>query len=321
MYEEIFAAFGLIAGLALLAFSSDKAVKHSVNIASTLGISPIIIGLTIVSLGTDSPEIMNSIISSAVGHGDLNVGDSFGSILAQISLFLGLYALFSKNVLKVKRDEITIIGACEVLALIASVSMVEKGYISRINALSLLASWPIFMLIIWRVTKKEQIESITTNNKQNTNQKIFNHLLIAILGFIGVAVGAFVVVNSVITLAAGLLIPEYLISFFIVAIGTSLPEFAVELTAVRRNQYEVAILDAIGSFIIDAGFSIGIGPLLFPVTVSGELAGTTGLYAMLVSIIVFSVLALREKLDKKAGLLFIILYLIAYIMLYTRIFI
>jgi cation:H+ antiporter len=260
---------------------------------------------------------MNSIVSSAVGHGDLNVGDSFGSILAQISLFLGLYALFAKKALKVKRDEIMVIGACEVLALIASVSMVEKGYISRFNALTLVASWPIFMLIIWKVTEKEHVESEVVH----TNQKMLNHFLIAILGFIGVAAGSFVVVNSVITLSAGLHIPEYLISFFVVAIGTSLPEFAVELTAIRNNQYEVAIGDAIGSCIIDAGLSIGIGPLFFPVTVSGGLAETTGLYAMLVSIIVLSTLALREKLDKKAGVLFIALYLISYIMLYTRTFI
>jgi len=299
-----------------LAFCSDKAVKHSVSIASALGVSPLIIGLSIVSLGTDSPEIVNSIVSSAVGHGDLNVGDSFGSILAQISLCLGLYALLSKKLIKVKRNEIMVIGACEVLALITSVSMVEKGYISRFNALSLVASWPIFMLIIRKVTEKEHVESVAVN----TNQKMRYHFIIAILGFIGVAAGSFVVVNSVITLSAGLHIPEYLISFFVVAIGTSLPELAVELTAIRKNQYEVAIGDAIGSCIIDAGFSIGIGPLFFPITVSGGLAETTGLYAMLVSTIVLTTLALREKLDKKAGVLFITLYLLSYILLYMHTF-
>ena len=97
----------------------------------------------------------------------------------------------------------------------------------------------------------------------------------------------------------------------------SLPEFAVDLTAIRKKQYEVAIGDAIGSCIVDAGFSIGIGPLFFPIAVSGRLAETTGLYALLVSIIVLSTLALREKLDKKAGLLFIILYVLSYVMLYA----
>ena len=309
MFEAIFAISALLVGLALLIFSSDKAVEHSISIASALGISPLMIGLLIVSLGTDLPEIANSIVSSAVGHGDINVGDSFGSVLAQISLMLGLLPFFG-GTLKVKRDEIMVIGACEVLALIAAVSMVEKGYISRMNAVFLVASWPILMLIIKKVMKKEPAVA-------RTSRRLPYHFVIVVLGYMGVAAGSFVVINSVITLSAALHFHEYLISFFVVAIGTSLPELVVDLTAIRKKQYEIAIGDAIGSCIVDAGFSIGIGPLFFPIAVSGGLAETTGLYALLVSIIVLSTLALREKLDKKAGALFIILYSLSYVMLYA----
>jgi len=309
MLETIVAIAALISGLALLIFSSDKAVEHSVSIASALGISPLMIGLLIVSLGTDLPEIANSMISSAMGHGDINVGDSFGSVLAQISLMLGLLPFFG-GTLNVKRDEIMVIGACEVLALIAAVSMVEKGYISRMNAVFLVASWPILMLIIKKVMKKEPAVA-------RTGRGLFYHFVIVVLGYMGVAAGSFVVINSVITLSAALHIHEYLISFFVVAIGTSLPELVVDLTAIRKKQYEIAIGDAIGSCIVDAGFSIGIGPLFFPIAVSGGLAETTGLYALLVSIIVLSTLALREKLDKKAGASFIVLYLLSYVMLYA----
>jgi len=309
MFEAIIAIAGLIMGIALLIFSSDKAVEHSVSIASALGISPLMIGLLIVSLGTDLPEIANSIVSSAVGHGDINVGDSFGSVLAQISLMLGLFPFFG-GTLKVKRDEIVVIGACEVLALIAAVSMVEKGYISRMNAVFLVASWPILMLIIKKVMKKEPAVA-------RTDRRLSYHFVIVVLGYTGVAVGSFIVINSVITLSAVLHIHEYLISFFVLAIGTSLPELVVDLTAIRKKQYEIAIGDAIGSCIVDAGFSIGIGPLFFPIAVSGMLAETTGLYALLVSIIVLSTIALREKLDKKAGVFFIVLYLLSYVMLYA----
>jgi cation:H+ antiporter len=263
------------------------------------------IGLIIVSLGTDFPEITNSIISSAFGHGDINVGDSFGSILAQMTLVLGLLALVGGR-FKVRREEIIVMGACLLLALIASVSMVEKGYISWINAVFLVASWPLLMLITKNIMKKPSVTP-------HTGQKPSFHLMLAILGFIGVAIGSYIVISSVIALSAVLHVPEYLISFFIVAIGTSLPELVVDLTAIRKKQYEIAIGDAIGSSIIDAGFSIGIGPLIFgEITVSGRLAETTGLYALLCSFVVISVLALRKKLDAKAGVLFIILYLLAY---------
>jgi cation:H+ antiporter len=305
--EIILAVSTLLAGIALLAYSSDKAVNHSVSIASRLRISPFLIGLMIVSLGTDLPEIFNSIFSSAAGHGDINVGDSLGSVLAQMTLMLGLIAIFGRAI-KVKRNEIIVVGACELLALIAAVSMVEKGYISRMNAIFLVASWPLLMLIVKNVLKKDYEVS-------NVDGGQFLHVVVAILGYAGIAVGAYVVINSVITLSTLLHLDEYLISFFLVAIGTSLPELAVELTAIRKGQYEIAIGDAIGSSIIDAGLSIGVGPLLFPITVSGRLAETTGLYALLASFLVILTLALRERLDKKAGIFFIILYGLSYAVL------
>lgn len=311
MLDFVLAVAALLSGLALLIYASDKAVEHSINVASILKISPLMIGLLIVSLGTDLPEIANSLFSSFRGHGDINVGDSFGSVLAQISLMLGIYALLAREVFKVRRDEIIVVGACEIPALIASIAIVEKGYISWINAVFLVASWPLIMLIVRRTIKQE------SPPVANRNRGLFYHLMIVALGYAGVAVGSYVVVESIITLSSELKIHEYIISFFIVAIGTSLPELAVDLTAVRKKQYEIAIGDALGSCIVDAGFSIGIGPLFFaPVKVSGRIAETTGIYALFVSAIVLATLALREKVDRKAGILFVALYLFSYVTLY-----
>jgi cation:H+ antiporter len=307
--DIILAVSAFLGGVALLAYSSEKAVKHSVSIASALGISPLMIGLVVVSLGTDLPEIVNSITSSAMGHGDIAVGDAFGSVLVQITLILGLVALLG-GAFKVKRNEIAVIGACELLALIASVSMVEKGYISRMNAIFLVVSFPLLMFIVKNVMKNEY-----TIPQGDT--KLFRHFVVAIIGYVGIAIGAYLVVNSVVALSAGAHIPEYLISFFVVAIGTSLPELAVDLTAVRKKQYGIAIGDAIGSCIVDAGLTIGIGSLFFPITVSARLAETTGLYALFASIAVLLVLAVRQKLDRKAGVFFIILYGLSYSILFV----
>jgi cation:H+ antiporter len=79
--EAIIAVVALIAGIALLIYSSDKAVLHSISIASALRISPLMIGLVLMSIGTDLPEIVNDIMSSALGHGDITIGDSLGSVL------------------------------------------------------------------------------------------------------------------------------------------------------------------------------------------------------------------------------------------------
>ncbi len=189
-------------------------------------------------------------------------------------------------------------------------SIAKTGYIGGMNALFLVASWPIFMLITRKVTAKNVTEK--EHAVPRTDRRPSYHFVVASLGFIGVAIGAYVVIQSVITLSAAVDVPEYLISFFIVAIGTSLPELVVDLTAIRKKQYELAIGDAIGSCIVDATLSCGIGPSLFAIKVTGELALITGSYAILASIVVILTLALREKVDRKAGALFIFLYLFSY---------
>jgi cation:H+ antiporter len=310
--EMVFAIAGLILGIALLVYSSNKAIEHTMQIALEWGITPFVTGLILVSIGTDFPEIVNSIVSSSIGHADISVGDSLGSVLTQMTLIIGLLPLLGKK-FKVDRKKIAIIGACEVLALILAVSIAEKGYITRINALFLVASWPIFLLLIRNATTKKSKEN--RGPSKIPVKKHFSHLLVAALGFIGVSIGAYVVVQSVIQLSAAFHVSEFLISFFILAIGTSLPELVVDLTAIRKGQFELAIGDAIGSCIVDASVSIGIGQLLFPQIISGQTAMITGLYAIFGSIIVIIALALRKKLDKKAGALFILIYLLSYVLL------
>ena len=301
----------LAGGILLMTISSDKAVKHSVILASALGISPLMIGLIHVSIGTDLPEIVNSIVSSALGHGNINAGDSMGSVLTQLTLVLGLLPFFGSS-FNVKRKEVLIMGACEILSLMLAISIVEKGYISRINALFLVGSWPIYMLITKILTGRSIQKN--TDSMQITRGKIY-HVTVSTLGFVGVAIGAYVVVESVIMLSADFKIPEYLISFFLVGIGTSLPELAVDLTALRKKEYEIAIGDIIGSCIVDASLSIGIGQVFFPQTVSGELASSTILYTIFASFVVICILALRERVDKKSGIIFIALYLLSYVVL------
>jgi cation:H+ antiporter len=274
------------------------------------------IGLVLASIGTDLPEIANSIVACWSGHGDIDVGDSLGSVLTQITLILGIIPFLGRK-FKVKRREVLIIGAFEILALILAVSVALTGF-TREKALLLIVSWPIFLLII----RKTTAETIVKEKKlqPQTRRHYLFHLLIAALGFVGVAIGGLAVVQSVIILSTQLQVPEFFISFFLVAIGTSLPELVVDLTAIRKQQYEFAIGDIIGSCIVDATVSISIGQLLFPTAVFVEAPARSlslAVYAIVASAIVVSTLALREKVDKRAGALFIVIYSVAYILLYV----
>ncbi len=313
MFELMFWMAVLVIGTVLMVLSSDKAVEHSVFFASALGISPLMIGFTLVSLGTDLPEIINSLLSSAIGHGNINVGDSIGSVLTQLTLVLGILTFFGPS-FKVKRKEVLITGSSLILALMLIISIVEKGYISRINALFLIFSWPIYTLLTRSVIGQDP-PSFQEEMQTRKNKKL-HHIVIAVLGFIGVAVGAYAVIQSIIALSATFRIPEYILSFFLLAIGTSLPELAVDLTALRKREYEIVIGDIIGSCVIDASFSIGIGQVFFPQTVSGEIAALTILYTLLASFLVILTLAARQKLDKKSGVFFIGIYSLSYLFLF-----
>lgn len=315
MFEIIVAFFILIGGVVIIIFSSQFAVKNSALLATALGISPLIIGVTLVSIGTDISEIFNSIISCSLGHGDIDVGDSVGSDLTQLTLVFGLLPLIC-GAFHVNRKDIIILGSCEVLSLLLIFSVVEKGYITRLNALFMVFSLVIYFWLIFSANKESimhRVELIETT--QPTKSKKFL-LLFAAIGFGGVTIGSYAIVNSVIYISQALIIHEYIISFFILSIGTSLPELVVDIHALRHGHHSIAIGDIVGSCIVDSTLSIGIGQVFFPQAVSAELAIPTVLYTLAVSLIVIVVIAVRQKMDKKAGVFFIFLYAMAFVFLF-----
>ena len=318
MFEFVFALLFLIGGISIIFFASNIAVKHSAILASALGISPLIIGISLVSIGTDLPEIFNSIISCSLGHGDIDVGDSVGSILTQITLVFGLLPIICGS-FKIDRKEIIILGACQILGLIVIYAILEKGYFTQLNAIIMVGSLVIYLIIISSVTKESILERVDLIEKTDTTRSIPFHIIIAFLGFIGVAIGAYAIVQSIITLSSIFHVHEYIISFFIASLGTSLPELAVDVSAIRKKHYKIATGDIVGSCIVDSTLSIGIGQVLFPQAISAELAVPTVLYTIFASFIVFIIVAVKKKMDKKAGIAFIILYLFSYLLLFILI--
>ena len=319
MIQLLWAILTLIGGIALIIYCSMKAVKHSAILAAALGVSPLIIGITLVSLGTDISEIFNSLMSSALGHSDINVGDSVGSDLTQLTLVFGILPLVA-GMFYINRRDIVILGACEVLSLILIFTIVEKGYITRFNGILLVGSLGIYIWLIYNANKESILQRVEMIEKIEAPKSKKFHILIAALGFGGVALAAYMVVESVIILSSVLNIEEYLISFFIVALGTSLPELAVDINALRLGHHQIAIGDIVGSCIVDSTLSIGIGQVVFnqnPNYITASLAVPTVLYTLIASFIVFITIAIRKKIDKKAGIFFISLYLISYILLFT----
>jgi len=319
MIEILLAALALIGGIALIISSSMLAIKHSAILAFALGITPLIIGVTLVSIGTDIAEIFNSLMSCALGHPDIDVGDSTGSSLTQLTFIFGILPLVA-GVIYVHRKDIIILGACEILALVLIFTVVEKGYITRFNGILLVGCLGIYIWLIYNANKESILQRVEMIEKIKAPKSKKFHLLLAVLGFGGVTLAAYMIVESVIIISNLLNIHEYIISFFIVAVGTSLPELAVDINALKLGHHQIAIGDIVGSCIVDSTLSIGIGQVVFnqnPNYITARLAVPTVLYTLCASFIVFIIIATRKKIDRKAGILFISLYFLSYIFLFT----
>ena len=304
-----------IGGIGLIAISSDIAVKHSATLASQLGISNLVIGVTLVAIGTDISEIFNSLIASSMGHADINVGDSIGSSLTQLTLIFGVLP-FICGVFRVRRKEFLILGACNILALIVVYTVVEKGYITRLDAIFMVGSLVAYFFIIYQVTKNSIIEHIDLVITKDDKSKKY-HAIMAAIGFLGIAISSYAIISSIVYISLELGIEEFIISFFFLSVATSLPELAVDITALKKKHYNIAIGDIIGSCIVDCTLSIGIGPIFWPQEVSAELAVPAVLFTIFASLIVIIVVSTRQKVDKKAGALFISLYVLSFIVLFS----
>ncbi|TXT61265.1 MAG: Inner membrane protein YrbG [Promethearchaeota archaeon] len=311
----IFIAFLILIGsIILMIFSSNVAVKHSAALASSLGISSLIIGITLVSIGTDVSEIFNSIISCALGHGDIDVADSVGSDLTQLTLVFGLLPIICGSFM-VNRKQFLIIGSCEVLSLILIFTVVEKGYFTRLDALFMMLSFIFYMMVTYNVTKSDMLTKVDLmihEDHDHSFKRRVHFLVFAIIGFGGVTISSYLIVQSIIYLSTRFNISEFILSFFLLSIGTSLPELSVDITALRKKEYTLAIGDIIGSCIVDSTISIAIGQFLFPQSVSAHLAIPAILYTIIASLIVIIVVSKRQIMDWKSGILFITIYIIGF---------
>ncbi|MEN8040228.1 MAG: hypothetical protein ABFR95_01890 [Actinomycetota bacterium] len=302
------AAFAVAGGFTVTVFASRRAVASAVQIAAGTRIPPFVIGITLLSIGTDLPEIANSIIASVSGHGDVNVGDSVGSAATQTTLVLGLLPILG-GAFVCGRKRITTIGAATVGALVFGAFLMADGTLSRADALLLIAAWLAGSALAWLKLPRSGEPALPVAATLRPRQ--FGMLA----GALGVVIlGASSAVWGLTRIAEVLSTPEYLIAFFVASIGTSLPELGVGLSAIRQGQHDLAIGDALGSSFADSTLSIAAGPLIAPIAVSTRLVVTGSLAAAAVIAVVVALLSIRRRHDWMSGGVLILLYVGFYLL-------
>lgn len=299
----------LVFGLAVALGASRRAVAHASILAFGLRIPPFIIGVTLLAIGTDLPEIANSIVASVTGHGDVNVGDSIGSTVTQVTLILGLLPLVGGSFIA-GRARVMVTGTLTVVALGIGAALLRDGYLSRADGAILVAAWLLSSIIVWRNAPPAAQPAITVPGRRRSRHAI------AALGYLVlVGAGATAAVQAFVQLAEAFSVPEYLMTFFAASIGTSMPELMVDLTALRRGQRDLAVGGIFGASLVDATLSIGIGPLLAPTLVDSTLAVRGSLWAMAALATVTVLLTVVKRHDWKTGLVLLGVYAATYVVL------
>jgi cation:H+ antiporter len=303
--------FGLIFGIVILFYSSEFSVDKMISIAQFFKISLFLIGFIVSSIGSDLPEIFNSVISAYLGHGGVSVGDSFGSVLSQITLVLGLIPFFC-SFCRLIPSTFFLVGLTEVVLVTISVTLSLDGVLTRLEGLSLILLWGLSMLILRRFGEEQLIleEGETLSEPEESLSRLIG---LTLLGFAGIGVGSYLVVESVINISRVFGVSEFLVSFFIVSIGTAMPELVVSISAIRKRHFELAVGDIIGSCIVDATLAVGLGPFLFPITFDNSAMLYTGAYAIIASFIVVSLLSYKGVNDRTSGGIFLLVYLLSWI--------
>lgn len=306
----VLAVLAVVGGFVSAVAASRVAVTNTVDLAAGTRIPRFVIGFTLLAVGTDLPEIANSIASSVTGHGDLNVGDSVGSTVTQVTLVLGLLPIVAGASFAVSRRRFGVVGVSTVTALVLGAGLMVDDFLSRTDALVLLIAWVIGTVL----TFSRAPEGTQLDLPLGARGKL-SKMAIVLVSLVVVGGGALAAVWGMTVLAEAMAVPEYVIAFFGASIGTSLPELVVEFTALRRGQSELAIGDALGSSFVDATLSIGVGPLIAPVAVTGILTIRGSIAAAAAVAVVVLMLAARRKHDWVTGLALILIYIAFYVLL------
>ena len=296
----ILAVFLLIIGFILLTKGADYFIENSASFAEEKGISPHVVGVTIVAFGTSLPELLVSIISSIQGYNDLALGNIVGSNISNIGLVLSVstfifYYVLKTNILPdedANNDSYVMLLAVLMLYFFA----IDKS-ISQIEGAVFFSLYIIYIFWLYKRTKGDEV---------STDESKTSYMFL-IGGLIALLIGAQLTVDSAVEIALAIGIPEIVIGLSVVAVGTSLPELAGTISAARMGHKEIAVGNVIGSNIANIFLVMGVLSLINPITVEDFVVDQTLPLLIILTIVTFGLI--RIPLNRLSGSLLFAFFL------------
>jgi len=268
-------AFAAVAaGLVLLVWSAERFVDGAAVTARHFGVPPLVIGMVVIGFGTSAPEMMVSALAASQGNPALALGNGYGSNIANIGLIIGLTALISPIAVhsRVLRRELPILAAVTALA----AWQLWDGTLTRADALVLLGVFA--ALMAWTLHQGLRARDDTLAVEMETEletraRPVGRAVLWLILGLVLLIISSRVLVWGAVEIARGYGVSDLVIGLTIVAVGTSLPELASSIAAIRKNEHDIALGNVLGSNLFNTLAVVGIAGSIHPLALSPEVLG------------------------------------------------
>lgn len=301
----------LLAGFAALIFGATKLVDAASGLAAKLGVPSIIIGLTIVAFGTSAPELVVNVFAALKGSTDMVLGNVLGSNIFNVLAILGISSLIAPLSVKTNTTWIEIplsLLAAVTVFVLASDALLDNAagnFISRSEGIVLLLFFMIFLAYNLAVAKNgSDAEELDTKE-----YSVGMAVLWIIIGLAGLVIGGRLIVTSAVSIAESIGMSERVIGLTVVSIGTSLPELATSIIAVRKKNVDIAIGNVVGSNIFNIFFILGISGTIVSIPVH-----PASLFDVMVNILaglllfIFIFTGKGRQLERWEGIIFLLLF-------------
>lgn len=306
--SELLNIFYAAAGIAGLYYGAEFLIKGGVAVARKAGVSPLVIGLTLVACATSAPELVVSVSAAWEGNSSISLGNVVGSNICNIALILGLSAIITP--LAVKKQLFTL----DVPVMIGSSVLLTVFYffnygLNRIQAAVLLAGFIGYTLWNIHLSRKSGVADIVENEAGNfPDISMKKALLYLVLSLAALIIGARIFLISAVYFARLMKISDAVIGLTVVAVGTSLPELATSVVAAIRKEADIAIGNVVGSNIFNILGILGIAPLIKPMK-NVDLSRLDLGVMLLCAVILLPMMRTKWRISRMEGIVLLVIYI------------
>lgn len=297
----------LVIGFVMLVKGADWFVEGASKVAEKFGIPQLVIGLTIVAIGTSLPEAAVSTSAALKGSAEITIGNVVGSNIMNILLILGVTSVISPLAVQkstIKYELPMVIGATVLLAFLG----LFDGTVGRIDGIILLAGMVLYLLYLLRMARKGQA-AVEEQEKEQTEKKdnMLKLILLILVGGAMIVWGSDITVNAATELARIFGMSERLIGLTIVAFGTSLPELVTSATAALKGKADIAVGNIVGSNLFNILFVVGIAAAITPVIYESAFFIDT-IVCIATAVLLWVCVIRKQKLERHGGVILLVGY-------------